>query len=156
MKVNSILVPLDGSALAESALPRVIALAAGTETRVILMRATEAPTFPPGDLVSAQVKAVGEAERYLAEIAARLATVGVSHVRCAVWYGAPAPAIIDAAALDHVELIVMASHGRSGLGRVVMGSVAESVLRGTTTPILLLRDAHAPLEVPTGSASCFA
>ena len=82
--------------------------------------------------------------------------VVIKNVRCSVWYGAPASAIVDAAALNHVDLIVMATHGRSGLGRVVMGSVAESVLRGTTTPILLLRDTQAPLEVPVGMATCSA
>ena len=154
MKINTVLVPLDGSALAEAALPRVVELAADSDTRVILLRAAHAATFPPGDVVSAQVKVVEEAERYLAEVASRLRTLGVQQVRCSVWYGAPAPAIVDAAGLNHADLIVMASHGRSGLGRVVMGSVAESVLRGTTTPILLLRDGQAPLEVPTGRATC--
>ena len=56
--------------------------------------------------------------------------LGVKEVQLSVWYGAPAPAIIDATAFNHVDLIVMMSHGRSGLGRLVMGSVAESVLRG--------------------------
>ncbi len=154
MKISTVLVPLDGSVLAEAALPRVIELAADADTRVILMRAAQASTFPPGDVISAQVKVVDEAERYLAEVASRLRMVGVKNVRCSVWYGAPASAIVDAAAFNHVDLIVMATHGRSGLGRVVMGSVAESVLRGTTTPILLLRDAQAPLEVPVGMAKC--
>ena len=44
----------------------------------------------------------------------------------------------------------MTTHGRSGLGRLILGSVAESVLRGTTMPILLVRAAHAPVERPTG------
>jgi universal stress protein A len=49
-------------------------------------------------------------------------------------------------------LIAMTTHGRSGLGRLVLGSVAESVLRGTTTPILLIRVAEAPVEAPAGIA----
>jgi nucleotide-binding universal stress UspA family protein len=156
MKVNTVLVPLDGSALAEAALPHLVELAGGKETHVVLLRATEASTFPPGDVLAAQAKAVHEAEQYLADVAMRLGTIGVRHVRCSVWYGTPAAAIIDAAALHHADLIVMVSHGRSGLGRVVMGSVAESVLRGTTTPILLLRDVRAPLQVPVGTATCSA
>ena len=154
MKINTVLVPLDGSVLAEGALPRAIELAAHSDTRVILLRATQASTFPAGDMISAQVKVVDEAEHYLAEVASRLSAVGVKNVQSSVWYGPPASAIVDAAALNHVDLIVMASHGRSGLGRVVMGSVAESVLRGTTTPILLVRDAQAPLEAPAGAATC--
>ena len=70
-----------------------------------------------------------------------------------MWYGAAAPAIIDAVKLNHVDLIVMMTHGRSGFERFVMGSVTESVVRGTTTPILLLRDAGAPVETPMGTAA---
>jgi hypothetical protein len=44
----------------------------------------------------------------------------------------------------------MSTHGRSGLGRLIMGSVAESVLRGTTAPILLVRAPEAPVDVPPG------
>ncbi len=47
-----------------------------------------------------------------------------------------------------VDLIVMSTHGRTGFGRLVFGSVAESVLRGTTVPILLLRPSAAPVELP--------
>jgi hypothetical protein len=46
---------------------------------------------------------------------------------------------------------VMTTHGRGGLGRLILGSVAESVLRGTTTPILLLRAPAAPVEAPEGA-----
>jgi len=46
---------------------------------------------------------------------------------------------------------VMCTHGRSGLGRLVLGSVAESVLRGTTTPILVVRADRAPLDLPRGA-----
>jgi nucleotide-binding universal stress UspA family protein len=62
-----------------------------------------------------------------------------------VWYGPPVEAIADAAQLRKTDLIVMSTHGRSGLGRLVLGSVAESVLRATSTPILLLRP-----ETPAG------
>lgn len=104
-------------------------------------------------LDGSQVQVVNEAEQYLAGVAQRVRTSGVKDVRCSVWYGAPAAAIIDAARLNHADLIVMMTHGRSGLGRLVMGSVAESVLRGTTTPILLLREAGAPVELPAGTAA---
>jgi hypothetical protein len=49
------------------------------------------------------------------------------------------------------DMIVMTTHGRSGLSRLVFGSVAEAVLRGTRTPILLIRDAAAPLQLPGGA-----
>ena len=69
-----------------------------------------------------------------------------------VWYGPAAYAIVEAARIRKVDQIVMTTHGRSGLGRLLLGSVAESVLRGTTTPILLLRAEGAPVEAPTGEA----
>lgn len=153
MKLDTIVVPLDGSALAEGALARAADLAAGGNARVILLRATQAHVLPGADTIDAQVKVVQEAEAYLAEVAARVRALGVKDVRCSVWYGAAAPAIIEAAELHHADLIVMMTHGRSGLGRLVMGSVAESVLRGTTTPILLLRETDAPVEAPPGTAA---
>jgi nucleotide-binding universal stress UspA family protein len=72
----------------------------------------------------------------------------VDKVETSVWYGPPAEAIIEAARVRAIDLIVMSSHGRSGLGRLVLGSVAETVLRGTTVPILLLRDREAPVTLP--------
>jgi nucleotide-binding universal stress UspA family protein len=152
MKLDTVLVPLDGSTLAEGALPRAAELAVASGARMILVRATIAHTFPGGDPIGAQVNVIKEAEAYLAGVAARMRALGVKDVRPSVWYGAPAPAIIDATALTDADLIVMMSHGRSGLGRLVMGSVAESVLRGTTTPILLLRETGAPVEAPVGTA----
>jgi len=50
-----------------------------------------------------------------------------------------------------VDMIVMSTHGRSGLGRLILGSVAESVLRGTTIPVLIIRADSAPVDVPRGA-----
>jgi nucleotide-binding universal stress UspA family protein len=151
MKVKTILVPLDGSTLAEGALTRAAELAVEADARIVVVRAVHA-AFSTGDPIDAQVKVIAEAERYLNDVTERLRTLGVKDTRPSVWYGMAASAIIDAAAIHHADLIVMMSHGRSGIGRFVMGSVAESVLRGTTTPILLLRDHRAPVEVPVGTA----
>jgi nucleotide-binding universal stress UspA family protein len=70
-----------------------------------------------------------------------------------VWYGPAAAAIVEAAAAQKADMIVMCTHGRTGLGRLVLGSVAESVLRGTTIPILIVRADSAPLEIPRGAES---
>jgi nucleotide-binding universal stress UspA family protein len=148
MKLTTILVPLDGSALAEAALPRAIELARVAEARVLLLRAAAAHTLPGLDPTAAQVRVVEEAERYLAEVAERLGTLGVPGVETSTWYGPPATAILEAIQLRRPDLIVMTTHGRSGVERLIFGSVAESVLRGTTTPILLIRPAGAPVEAP--------
>jgi nucleotide-binding universal stress UspA family protein len=145
MKPATILVPLDGSELAETALPRAIDLARTAGARLLLLRAAEAHTPPGLDPAEAQIRVVEEAEGYLASTAARVRSAGVATVETAAWYGAPAFAIVEAARLHAVDMIVMTTHGRSGLARLVFGSVAESVLRSTATPLLLIRPPRAPL-----------
>jgi nucleotide-binding universal stress UspA family protein len=147
MKATKILVPLDGSELAEAAITAALDMAkldpAGS---LILVRAAEARVMPGADPIDAQVQIVDDAEHYLARVKDGLEKRGVKNVETHVWYGPAAPAIMEAVRAYKADLIVMSTHGRSGLGRVVFGSVAESVLRGTTTPILLLRASEAPLE----------
>ena len=147
MSFDKILVPLDGSALAEAALPKAVALA-GDRGRITLLRAAEAPLLLVGDPTQAQVDVVQEAEEYLAAVASRLRVDGFTRLDTSVWYGPPAPAIVESARVEHADIIVMSTHGRGGLGRLILGSVAESVLRGVTTPILLIRAAEAPVETP--------
>jgi nucleotide-binding universal stress UspA family protein len=153
MEFTKILIPLDGSSLAELALDKVGNLATKDRTTITLLRAGEAHVVPPLDPVEAQVAVMREAETYLADVAARLRARGFQKVETSVWYGAPATAIVEAADVQKPDLIVMSTHGRSGIGRLILGSVAESVLRGTTTPILLLRATGAPVQRPQGDAT---
>jgi nucleotide-binding universal stress UspA family protein len=150
MSYQKILVPLDGSPLAEAALPTAAEFAAGGAS-ILLLRAVEAHTLPGLDPSAAQVEVVQEAEDYLAGIKVRLEGKGVRRVETSVWYGPAALAIVEAARLRRIDLVVMCTHGRSGLGRLIVGSVAESVLRGTAVPILLLRAPEAPVEPPQGA-----
>jgi nucleotide-binding universal stress UspA family protein len=152
MKLERILVPLDGSFLAEAALATAVDMARTSGARLLLLRAAQAHTLPGADPTEAEVRVVQEAEAYLAEVQARLASAGTADVETTVWYGPPAAAIVEAAEFRKVGLIVMTTHGRTGLGRLILGSVAESVLRGSVTPILLLRAEGAPLEMPAGRA----
>ena len=146
MTPKKILVPLDGSRLAEVALAEAFDFGRRGAT-VVLMRAAEATRLPAADPTESQVTVVREAEGYLASVAERARMAGVPKVETSVWYGPPAEGIIEAARARDIDLIVMSTHGRSGLGRLVLGSVAETVLRGTTTPILLLRDREAPVTL---------
>ena len=154
MKFDKILVPLDGSPFAEAALPKAVELIR-TKARatLILLRAAEATTCPGVDPTDAQVTIVHEAEGYLETVAARLREHGVFRVKTSVWYGAPARAILDAARMTKPDLILMSTHGRSGIDRLIVGSVAESVLRGTRTPLFLIRVDGTRLETPVGLAS---
>jgi nucleotide-binding universal stress UspA family protein len=147
MTLKKIMVPLDGSRLAEMALAEAFQFARQGAT-LLLMRAAEAARLPAADPTESQVTVVQEAEGYLASVAERARKAGARHVETSVWYGPPAESIIDAARVRGIDLIVMSSHGRSGLGRLVLGSVAETVLRGATTPILLLRDHPSPIMTP--------
>jgi universal stress protein A len=91
---------------------------------------------------------VAEAEGYLAEKERRLADRGI-RVSSVVRYGPPAEEILDHARTSGIDLIAMSTHGRSGLERVLLGSVAERVLRESPVPVLLRR-AVGPVPAGTG------
>jgi len=148
MNVKRIMVPLDGSELAERALAPAAELSRDSSATLVLVRATEAPVLLGSDPTEAQVTVVREAEAYLDEQARRLRQQGIARVETSVWYGPAASSLVEAAQRRQVDLIVMSSHGRSGLGRLVLGSVAESVLRAISTSILLVRAPSAPVETP--------
>ncbi len=148
MKIEKILVPLDGSTLAESAIAKAVEMAPPGGATLVLMRVAE--PFPGVSPTDAQIDLIREAETYLAGVAARLAQQGFTKVETSVWYGPAAEAIVDAA--RKADVIVMTTHGRGGLSRLIVGSVAESVLRGTTVPILIVRAGHAPVDAPRGAS----
>ena len=135
--VKTILVPLDGSSLAERALPYAAALARAADARIVLERVA-----PP-----AAGDAEGEARDYLNGVAARLGEPGLS-VEIVVAAGEAVAEIAEAARDRSADLLVMATHGRGGLGRWVYGSVAEALLARLPLPILLVR---AWLPAPGGA-----
>ena len=137
MNAQRILVPLDGSMLAEAALPTAVEIAK-TGGAIRLVRAVEAPAVSGGDPIEAQIRVVSEAESYLAQIEKRVRAEGVP-VSSSVWYGSPAETILEATDGVEADLVVMSTHGRSGLNRLFLGSVAETVLRATKKPVLMLR-----------------
>jgi nucleotide-binding universal stress UspA family protein len=139
MKTRHILVPLDGSAASEAALPTALALGRTSSATMVLLRVADVHR-EPGPLPADEVLAgVHEAERYVAEVRRRVAAEGLGQVTATVWCGAPTPAIIQAAARHGVDLIVMATHGRSDRERDMFGSVAEAVLRASDVPVLVVR-----------------
>jgi nucleotide-binding universal stress UspA family protein len=152
MKIDKLLVPLDGSGLAEQALAKALDVAEGGQPTFLLLRAAEASTWPGVDPTDEQIRVVHEAEEYLNAVQARLVSKGIRKIETSVWYGPPAAAIVEAARVGRADLIVMTTHGRSGLGRLILGSVAEAVVRGTSTPIMLLRADGAPVQPPVGVA----
>jgi nucleotide-binding universal stress UspA family protein len=142
---NHILVPLDGSELAERALPHALDLARCHGRRLSLVRIGLSQLYaysPAGDgpLYSEDVLQADQqaAVEYLVRVKARLASADVD-VTTEVLSGAVAETLIEYACDKGVDLIVMSTHGRSGLSRWVFGSVADKVLRGAHCPTLIVR-----------------
>ena len=138
--IKRILVPLDGSALAESVLPVAAQLTRALQGTLILFQVYDVlPTDIPLNVIEAEAR---EAETYLANVALRPELAGLQ-IETRTLGGAAALNILDAAQEEQADLLVMSSHGRSGITRRVLGSVAEHVIRHATVPVLVLRGPQA-------------
>jgi nucleotide-binding universal stress UspA family protein len=146
-----VLVALDGSALAERALPWGARLAARRRAPLLLAQAIHPPyTVAPGPATATLVESLQEAERATAEAylegratGVRAATPGLE-VRTAVRLGDPATVLLGLEEDEDAQLVVMGTHGRGGLDRWVRGSVAEAVLCRGRAPVLLVRPTDDP------------
>jgi nucleotide-binding universal stress UspA family protein len=138
--------PLDGSKLAECVLPHVEALARGCEiVDIVLIRVVTPAQHTVGDFVlpDAQVEKIDQenlesAEKYLQGVAGRV-TVNGARVETKVLVGHDADTLADYAEKNGVDLIVIATHGRSGIRRWMWGSVADKTLRSACVPVLMVR-----------------
>lgn len=138
---SHLLVPLDGSGLAETTLPyaRALAHASGDTARITLLHLIErdAPASVHG---ARHLTTVPEAQAYLTAIAERFRAEGIAadtHVDTNEG-GDTAGRIVDHAAEMHVDLVVLCAHGRSGLGRWLFGSIAQKVLAVGVAPVLMV------------------
>lgn len=147
--IKSIMVPLDGSALAETVLPPVSALAEKLDAEVVLFRAYNIPAgfYDAGggfaidlDRLLAQTEA--DVSHYLEEKKAGLKKAGMGSVTIASRQGYDADEIINYAGNRPDRLIALCSHGRSGVRRWAVGSVAETVVRHCSSPVLVFRAPH--------------
>ena len=147
---NKILVPLDHSKRSETILPYVEELARRFQATLILLSIIEPPPVvaePYGGLSSYALyldeipRYTSEAKSYLTGIAAELSK-GQIQSKVFVEQGPAVQAILAVAKREQVDLIALASHGRSGLARVFYGSVAAGVLHQTEWPLLLIRSQH--------------
>jgi nucleotide-binding universal stress UspA family protein len=141
------LIPLDGSVVAETILPFILEIAGPLDMEVVLLRVV--PPVPPM-VIEAPRQIIEEAEEerqidaqeYLAALAVELRDKGL-RVATRVRLGAPPVEIVAGAREAGADLIAMTTHGRSGLGRLMFGSVAEAVLRQSDIPVFLLRATEA-------------
>jgi nucleotide-binding universal stress UspA family protein len=129
--MRNVLLPVDGSDLAELAVPASLELARLFEARTILLRVLDDGKETDGNEVR-------EAEEHLEAIARTFERRAIDTFTL-VEKGNPVDEILKAARFHHADLIVMTTHGRSGISRLVTGSVTEEVLRRSMVPLLVVR-----------------
>jgi nucleotide-binding universal stress UspA family protein len=143
-RCHRILVPLDGSPVAEQILPTVITVAQAMSAELILFQVPIAHVsgWMTGEwylpVQGVLETAEQDAHAYLSAVAGRLEEQGLD-VLTATEIGSVANCIVEYAEANHVDLIAMCTHGRTGLARWALGSVADRVLRAGSTPIFLVR-----------------
>jgi nucleotide-binding universal stress UspA family protein len=149
--LTSIVVPLDGSDLAEGVLPMVEELAKKLGLEVVLIRAYAIPYgaystgdgfYDPVNLEAFLARLREETFDYLERKTAHLKRNGVANVSFVAKEGRSADEIIKFAGETPANLVAMSSHGRSGIKRWVLGSVTETVVRHSGDPVLVLRAAN--------------
>ncbi len=145
---KNILVPMDGSELAECVLPHVDTIVKGCGAKkVTFIRVVEPVVLPigiGGEYFNAQVMTEMEdyetssAQSYLDELTEKINYEGIT-VESKLLQGRAAESLIDHALTHKVDLIIIATHGRSGISRWVRGSVADHILHSATVPILMIQ-----------------
>lgn len=148
---RKILVCLDGSGFSEQILQYASEEATGSSKKIVLLRAVPIslgttiavpgvvasipPTAPtPEELAEEE----NEARVYLQSKAKSLQALGID-VECVVLIGNPGESIVEYADKNNVDLIAIATHGRSGVRRIIFGSVAEHIIKTSKLPILLVK-----------------
>lgn len=151
--IGEIIVPLDGSDLAEAALPYASFLARALPAPITLLRAA-----PPNLMITAPrpygmdaalpteiLEMLAQtAQAYLGRVAAPIRDQGLEVTTRFTAAGSPADSIAEQAGRSADPLIVMATHGQSGLGRALLGSVTDRVIRSASAPVLVIRATPTP------------
>ncbi|HEX5075436.1 MAG TPA: universal stress protein [Gemmatimonadaceae bacterium] len=152
---SSILVPLDGSPFAEQAIPVALTAAEASHAKVTLMRAWDPANYrysseltPP--FLQPGVRDKLAAMEYLDAVAARLRQGTTVPIGTALMAGSAAEAIRECLTSEPHDLIVMTTHGLTGLSRAWIGSVSDAVVRTVNAPVLLVRPLEADGVAPAG------
>ena len=131
---RKVLVPLDGSKLSECSLEHVKEIVKGCQIpEVILLVAVEPPEAEV--FHNLMEKALVKAEDYLLRVASGLDEEGIA-AKAEVVVGMPANVILDYTAQNHIDLIIMSTHGKSGSSRWLFGSAADKIIRNSAVPLL--------------------
>ena len=142
-KLKTLVVPLDGSSLAEVVLPHARDLARRLGLRVILIRVLQTSVFAPGQDIAPIPEEVltdveAGAEAYLAGVGQQFAGDGVAY-ETRVLRGPVAATLVDFARAEPNNLVAISTHGRSGVGRAVLGSVADRLIRAGGDAVFVVR-----------------
>jgi nucleotide-binding universal stress UspA family protein len=153
-RLKTVQVPLDGSELAEKVLPTVVELAASLSLEVVLLHVLVRVLFSPPEaflpVFGANIpnqqelwaQASSEASQYLAKKVEQLRAQGLPEVSSVLIEGTAegaAAVIVDLAKKSPDDLVALSTHGRSGIGRWLLGSVTERVVRHTSNPVIVIR-----------------
>lgn len=138
LSFHTVLHPTDFSTGSAAAFRLAVELARTTGGRMILLHVQPIPVvvYGAGVLPIAPGESVAAVRRQLAELAAQAPDL---HIETRLVEGEPAQSILAAARETHSDVIVMGTHGRTGLGRMLMGSVAEAVVRRAECPVLTVK-----------------
>ena len=143
---QKILVPLDGSELAECVFPHLEAFINGFSLQQVLLVRVVSPLSISSGLQASEMEIIQkneldrefQAREYLEQVPDRISHIGVD-LQFEVIVGTVADSLIDYAKTETVDLILMATHGRSGITRWVLGSVADKILHSANIPVLMVR-----------------
>lgn len=159
----SILVPLDFSECAPNVLAEAVRFARAFSAELVLLHASDPPrglpltaTVQPPDGGPARPVATllrEDAEAHLAPMVATAREAGVA-ARIAVVFGPVAQSVLDVAAREGATMILMGTHGRTGLARATLGSIAEDVVRHAEVPVVTVRTKHRAGCVARSCATC--
>jgi nucleotide-binding universal stress UspA family protein len=150
MIVQHVLVPIDFSDTADRALEYAIALAQQLHARLTLLHVLHLPPLAMGDMttgvpVSALDELENDAQQLLQASLDQVQRAGIQ-VDGLLAHGTPTQTIVDTAGKQGVDLIIMGTHGRTGLTHVLLGSVAEHVVRQAPCPVLVTRQTMDALD----------
>jgi len=154
---KQILVPLDGSTLAEQALPVATQLAHASSGSIVLVRVANFPVdygggYTQAPLMTEQVieTELDNVDAYLKNVATSEALAGIP-VKAESMFGQPLQDILSVVESRRVDLIVICSHGRTGLKRWALGSIAQGLAHQSTVPLLVLREGGQITAVSSGA-----
>jgi nucleotide-binding universal stress UspA family protein len=150
---QKIMVPLDGSQVAECVIPHIETIAGKSATRVELVTVVEPLDIPTRGQIAIsddEIKQIddegkNEATKYLKQVSSRLTRAGIN-ASTVILSGKPAESLVRYAVNNNVDLIIMATHGRSGISKIFWGSVAEKILRATDIPVLLIKTTSCEID----------